>query len=1021
MTRLAATLKMLYYPTQDRILDLLGEYITFTKPYWVKEQKLFLLDPCCGDGAALSFLASIWSSSIPTETWGIELHEERAKKAKLLLDHAYHGSMHQALITGKFHCVLLNPPYDSGGEGERQEVQFLQDATPWLAHNGMLILIIPRKILRLDSFRQHMGVHYSYVDVFDYPSPEKEQFNQVVVIARRDTHGYYQRGVPNIDAPFFPELGSKNFNWETPRIDERPKVRVVNFDPEEWVDKLPGYSTQQWQRAMLDQSAQAHTPLMMPRPGHRALLLAAGQLNGYELRPGLLVKGSSEKTKLVIPQGDEVLEREKIVTRISQLDITNGVFDTWLVHEHQDKTVQWFLEYGDDLSKAIIATHKPLFNGDTTPWAPELAKLRAPGILPGKTTPEFFQLQVEAACAIALRWRKHKNTNVSGEMGVGKTTLGIVASEISKHKKTIVVCPSHLVKKWVRECAIITGQPGVAFLAKKLSDVDRFFAPGAPARFLIISKETAKLGAKWRHAFHVKTSLHRKWRWDGPEKVQEKLTYVSAHCPTCGETPFFAEETAIQVSLEQALQNKTKGKCQALTPVKYGVTTAEGAAVAPVFPIPPKKDDDDPRHRCFSSLWQSEPLSAKGTKRWALAKYVNTHYPRQYSLITDEAHILAKSDSDQARAVQLLESQAVKTLSMTGTIYSGRASGLFHLLYKTDGAFRLLYKYDETQLFVEHHGLFERVFKEEEYTSTYGYKKGKGSGRLREIPGMSPGMIPLLLPSTIFLKLKDLDVELPPYREIVVSLNHDGDVLRQAQLLKDNALAVMRKHPELLGQYLMACLGYPDAPENEENIVLRDEDGYEEVIAHADAIPKESYPKDRYVVNTVKNEKEAGRRVLVFFSQTHKRDARMRVQRLLEAEGLKVVVLDSNVTPEKREEWVAEQVEKGFDVMLTNGRLVETGLDLLFAHTIIQYGTEYSINTLRQSIRRSWRLGQTKPVRVIFLIYADTLQENASNLIARKMRAAEQVDGDEVQGLGSTDDTGANFFVELAQDVFSKN
>jgi len=35
------------------------------------------------------------------------------------------------------------------------------------------------------------------------------------------------------------------------------------------------------------------------------------------------------------------------------------------------------------------------------------------------------------------------------------------------------------------------------------------------------------------------------------------------------------------------------------------------------------------------------------------------------------------------------------------------------------------------------------------------------------------------------------------------------------------------------------------------------------------------------------------------------------------------------VAPERREAWVAEQVEKGIDVLVCHPRLVQTGLDLI--------------------------------------------------------------------------------------------
>jgi hypothetical protein len=53
--------------------------------------------------------------------------------------------------------------------------------------------------------------------------------------------------------------------------------------------------------------------------------------------------------------------------------------------------------------------------------------------------------------------------------------------------------------------------------------------------------------------------------------------------------------------------------------------------------------------------------------------------------------------------------------------------------------------------------------------------------------------------------------------------------------------------------------------------------------------------------------------------------------------------------------------------VICHPKLVETGLDLLDFPTIIFYESGYSLHTLRQAGRRSWRIGQRRPVRVKFL------------------------------------------------------
>jgi len=401
----------------------------------------------------------------------------------------------------------------------------------------------------------------------------------------------------------------------------------------------------------------------------------------------------------------------------------------------------------------------------------------------------------------------------------------------------------------------------------------------------------------------------------------------------------------------------------------------------------------------------------------------DTHCYFVEGILVSNCHKFAGAESDQSRAVQDLAAGAHKILAMTGTLYGGRASSLFYLLYKVEPSFRKRYGFKDCARFSQHFGLFETRYDLKSSTSRYGTRRGgkRSGGRTREIPGMNPAMVPLLLPYTIFVKLKDLRQDLPPYDEEVRIVDHDPAILRAIAELTKEVRKVMRKYPKVLGQYLQTCLGYPDCPEQAEEIWGTDEEsGRREFLASAPAFPRTPQPKDAEVVRIVREEKQAGRQVLVFFAQTHKRDARGRVREALEAEGFRVEVLDASVSPEKREEWLEKACKRGFDVLLTNGRLVETGLDLLFAKTIIQYGTEYSVPILRQSVRRSWRLGQVAPIRVVFLAYRATMQEVAMRLIARKMRAAEMVDGDETGGLADFDSTGANFFVELAQEAVAQ-
>lgn len=384
-------------------------------------------------------------------------------------------------------------------------------------------------------------------------------------------------------------------------------------------------------------------------------------------------------------------------------------------------------------------------------------------------------------------------------------------------------------------------------------------------------------------------------------------------------------------------------------------------------------------------------------------------------------HQYAAPDTDQSRAVQHLMTSATNLLAMTGTLYGGRASSIFFLLYKVDRQFREMYEYNDCPVFVSHHGLLEEIIDTSERTSTYGTKRG-GVSKTREIPGVNPAMITLLLSYTVFLRLEDLGYDLPPFEERVVVLPPGQGVSGSMSILLDDIKGLEPDVKQrVLSQYLMTALGFPDRPDRHEEIIDKGKWGYyADVVATVDPLDT-TCPKDDWLVTYALKQKAKDRKVLVYFTQVNKRSPVERVKARLEEAGLKVSVLGANISPAKREAWLQRVVKKeNPDVLLTNGRLVETGLDLIEFPSIVQYGIEYSVPSLRQSTRRSWRLGQTQPVEVTYLAYAGTLQETAIYLISQKMRASETVDGDETGGLGKFDESGEDLFLEMARQIIAR-
>ena len=68
-------------------------------------------------------------------------------------------------------------------------------------------------------------------------------------------------------------------------------------------------------------------------------------------------------------------------------------------------------------------------------------------------------------------------------------------------------------------------------------------------------------------------------------------------------------------------------------------------------------------------------------------------------------------------------------------------------------------------------------------------------------------------------------------------------------------------------------------------------------------------------------------------------------------------------------------------------------LDLLEFPTILFHETGYSLHTLRQASRRSWRIGQRRPVEVKFFGYRGTMQEVCLRLMGKKLLVALAMEG----------------------------
>ncbi len=386
-------------------------------------------------------------------------------------------------------------------------------------------------------------------------------------------------------------------------------------------------------------------------------------------------------------------------------------------------------------------------------------------------------------------------------------------------------------------------------------------------------------------------------------------------------------------------------------------------------------------------------------RRYALSTYIKKKYRgRINGFLCDELHEYNNA-SGQGDAMGELFGVSRLFVGMTATLINGYSSGIFHLLYRlTPGLMRKDDKpYRKPAWFDEEYGVVENTYEllEGDYNSNR--RTAKRKVRSKKLPGVSPLVYSrFLLEYTCFLSLSDMGKDLPDYEEIPVPLEipekvRDG--YKQAEHILQKVLKTDQKVAnKLLSAYLNLLTVYPDQPYDQPEIV-HPING-EVIVKPANAASFEDIlPKEEKALEIVREKVAAGGRVLIYTSWT-RTDSQQKLLRLLTQEGYRTEILPPTVSPDKREAWVEKRVRAGLQVLITNQRCVETGLDLNAFTTLIFYSMGFNLFTLRQASRRSWRINQDAPrVEVYLLYYADTMQAKAMKLMASKLAVAGIIEG----------------------------
>jgi hypothetical protein len=473
------------------------------------------------------------------------------------------------------------------------------------------------------------------------------------------------------------------------------------------------------------------------------------------------------------------------------------------------------------------------------------------------------------------------------------------------------------------------------------------------------------------------------------------------------------------------------------TPIPLGHVAAAFASLA----ILTQAGRFVPGPPCNEPLYEAVPTP----RRVPLARYIARHCRRMFDLvILDEMHEFNNSGSAQEQAAHLLAGlPGVAVLGLTGSLMGGYASSLFANFRAFSPAFRRAFGPHDKGKFVARFGYLKILRTLPDKPGAPEVREyGKASLRaereedpLIRVLGEAPGVLPLFLPQYLLpiasiIHKADLEYALPPLREQPLAVtvpagDTDGqELLRRYAILQQDLLAQIAadRFSPLQGRLLGALTELPSfldlatadvgnaldqtgCPVYEIRYSANCGEQSNSLVASVPLLdPQTALPKERWLLEQVREQLARGRNVLLYVRHTGNGRLIARYQRLLRQRlGVEAAYLDSTrVDTRGREDWLKREViGRKRRVLLVNPEAVKTGLNCLtpYFQTAIWLELTYNALTYRQANGRIHRIGSdpATSIEVYVPVYGSTAQETALALVARKVTVSTQMDGLEVE------------------------
>lgn len=750
----------------------------------------------------------------------------------------------------------------------------------------------------------------------------------------------------------------------------------------------------------------------------------------------------------------EISEDEKEVAAVLEDGLKTGKITIPGTHNGNNAVfenivtfTQYLQEFGTMIADRIKRCFPPRFNPAEETVSPEISEVN--DCVRANAGYSLFDAQLGAAEALKRQLETDKMALLVAECGTGKTKIGSAALYAYQHGNpkrkaynkafNVVICPSHITGKWVREIHE-TVPNSYAMHVTSMSEIDNlysYYLKENKSVYCVLSKETARNGYMRKPAVV----------WNPVKKG-----FVCPHCGYVQEMDVLTEDGRYTVKADAGFflnENNKNHKCQnkncgeilwsMVNPDDLTPSRNEWVRIGSYGFI----------HRRFAekayTVCKSETAAKKIAEvvnnpdgvfpapgafdRFPLSSYIKKKIRRIDGLIVDELHQYS-GESAQGQAMAELAGISDKVIGMTATLVNGYAKGIFYLLFRLKSHLMLLdnQKYEASRDFCHQYGVVEELYQVENKSVVHNSTSKAVKRKVREkfLPGISPIVYSrFLLENAVFLSLADMGKELPDYEEIPLFCNMTDEIDSEYKRLENEFKKIMSRNKKLgngiLSSYMNLLSAYPDQPYGHDPIY----NPFRTIEQEALIIPKdlgsadELQPKDNKIIELIERKIAAGENVIIYTAWT-RLDSQDKLFKALNDKGIPTAILKTHIDPIKREDWVAKKLDKGIRVLITNPALVETGLDLNAFTTLIFYNIAYNLYIFRQASRRSWRINQTAPkVEVYMFYYKNTMQQRALRLMASKLSAATVIEGNiSEEGLAAMSDC-EDMTTQLAKELMS--